>query len=115
VAGSEPEPGAAHRRLALAAGVIGGAGIVLGIVAGSVALIKKGARDDACGGTFPDCTERVRESEINGAQRAMWTAGTLSTIGFISGAALLALGATLYLVAPTRSRGALSSHVVATW
>jgi tetratricopeptide (TPR) repeat protein len=86
-----------QRTWGLVVGGVGLAGLALGAVAGGVAMAKKSTLEDE------QHDPTVGAQRFN-AQRA--TAGTLattSTVGFIAGGMGLAVGATLYLTAPTSS------------
>lgn len=96
---AERRPARSYRT---AGAVIGGAGVValvLGAVAGSRALSKRNEARDVCGNDEP--SQCHAESGV-----AIWgsasTAGTLSTIGFVAGGALVVTGAALWFLAPLR-------------
>lgn len=96
---AERRPARSYR---IAGAAVGGAGVValvLGAVAGSRALSKRNEARDVCGNDEP--SQCHAESGV-----AIWgsasTAGTLSTIGFVAGGALVATGAALWFLAPLR-------------
>lgn len=78
---------------AIAAFAIGGVGVSVGAVAGALALANKLDLDEAC--PTQDTCDPSRAGQI----AAMKTQSTVSTIGFAVGAAGLAVGAVLFVVA----------------
>lgn len=95
----ERKPARSYR---IAGAAVGGAGVValvLGAVAGSRAISKRNEARDVCGNSDP--SQCHTESGV-----AIWgsasTAGTLSTIGFVAGGALVATGTALWFLAPLR-------------
>jgi hypothetical protein len=103
-----PSAGGLSRTLTIAAFGLGGAGIVTGVVAGSLAL---GARKEAAGA----CPARRCELGSRGAAALddFRTYRTVSTIGYGVGAAGAALG-TILLLAPSTKSGA-ELGVVPSW
>jgi hypothetical protein len=105
--GTHPSP--TYRTLGLVVGGAGVAGIAVGAVFGVMAIGKHSDVTTRCAG-FPTCPEADRavlEDLNSNAQRD----GTISTIGFVVGGALLAGGAVLFFMAPQvpdrlRTRGA---------
>lgn len=101
-----PVPAPVERRPArgyrIAGAAIGGAGVValvLGAVAGSRAISKRNEARDVCGNAEPSqCHAEAGVPIWDSAS----TAGTLSTIGFVAGGALVASGAALWFLAPLR-------------
>jgi hypothetical protein len=90
-----PPPSRADRTWAIVAGAGGVAGIAVGTIAGIVALSKKNDVTSLCGADFPaHCANDTpaARSDLSDAHGM----ATISTVGFISGAALLALGVVLY-------------------
>jgi hypothetical protein len=87
-----------YRTLALVLGGAGVAGIAVGAVFGVMAIGKHSDVTSRCAG-FPTCPEADRAAldDLNtSAQRN----GTISTIGFAAGGALLAGGALIFFAAP---------------
>jgi hypothetical protein len=82
----------ARRTLGFASIGVGAAGLGLGAVTGVLALQKHGALTDAC----PDGHCREQTDAIRG----LHTMETLSTAGFIGGAALAATGIVLFITTP---------------
>jgi hypothetical protein len=109
---AQANDGAMQRRVGLVAGAVGLGGIVLGSVAGIVALGKKETLTTRCEqhkGDFPSrCgAGQLSEDERNALTREADTFqawGTTSTIGFVAGGALLALGVVLYATAPSGAK-----------
>ncbi len=94
VAAPPPAPTSTQRLVAIGAGGVGLAGVVLGSVFGGLAVAKLNQAEAACP-THAGCpgqaiTERNTET----------TYASVSTGAFIVGGALLAAGVTLYLTAP---------------
>jgi hypothetical protein len=84
---------------------VGAAGLVVGGVAGVLAMSKHGDLEEAC----PDgrCPEAERDN-LDGYR----TAGTISTVGFIVGGVAAAAGVTLLLTAPKgREKASLELRV----
>ena len=106
----EPEGadvGSKQRTMGLVVGGVGVAGVIVGGVFGLLASGAKSSAKDACGPGYPsNCTNTdgtaaapknsVAEDKTSSAK----TDATISTIGFIAGAALVAGGAVLYFTAP---------------
>jgi hypothetical protein len=83
---------------AIVAGGVGVAGIVVGSITGAMVFGKKGDVDDNCNGNV--CNQDGKDA-ADSAQ----TLGLVSTIGFGVGAAGLAAGALLFLLAPDEAEG----------
>jgi hypothetical protein len=76
---------------------VGGAGLVLGVVTGALAIGKHSSLASECpGGT---CTTSSSQSDLS----SYHTMGALSTVGFIVGGVGVAAGAILWFVAPSAS------------
>jgi hypothetical protein len=88
--------GSSRRTLGFVALGVGGAGLVLGGVAGALALGKKGDIDDS-----PNCRENQCLPSEQDTVDGYRTWRTVSSIGLIGGAVLAAAGATLVLTAPS--------------
>lgn len=72
---------------------VGGAGLVVGVVAGVMAMSKKGELDDACRGSrCPPSASSIHD--------AYTTRGLVSTIGFVTAVVGGGAGAALYFMAP---------------
>ncbi len=80
---------------ALAAGGLGG--LALGAIFGGLAVAKRSDLDALC----PD---KTCDQAGAGARNDAWTYATVSTIGLVSGAVLLAGGAVMFLLAPRASK-----------
>jgi hypothetical protein len=93
-------PGSAERgmgtqkMLGLVAGGVGVAGVAVGSVFGLMALSQKSQQESDCGGP---CSAQSHAQAINDHSTAI-TDGTISTVGFIAGGALLVGGAALFLI-----------------
>ncbi len=99
-AGAAPASGSAEGGRRLGAYVAGGAGValvVVGAVTGGLALGKKSV-------VGADCQGLVCSSTGEAAVNAGKTLGTVSTVGFVVGAAGLAAGAVLFFTAPGRAK-----------
>jgi hypothetical protein len=105
--GEAPPPIAAHSGMAAqkAAGLVGGgvgvAGLVVGGIFGALALSDKSAQTAACNAS--PCTGDARARALDDHSSAR-SDGTVSTIGFVAGGALLAGGLALFFTAHTRER-----------
>lgn len=93
---SPASDGSTQRALAFAALGVGGAGLVLGTITGSLAITKHGAIAAAC----PD-PHRCTAPDIV----SYHTLGALSNAGFIGGALIAAAGVVLFATAPKPNRG----------
>lgn len=93
------DPGIANgdtqRGVALVLGGVGLAGIAVGAVAGAIAMGDASTAHDDCSDDRVCATEEGKDA----AERAQGAA-LISTVGFIGGAALLASGVVLYVIAP---------------
>jgi len=76
---------------------LGGAGLALGIIAGSIAL-----------GSQPDCPDGICGSSVTDSEMSSYnTLLDLSSVGFIAGGVLAAAGVTLLVTAPKPERAAI--------
>jgi hypothetical protein len=89
-----------QRKLALAAGAVGAAGLVVGGVFGAKAMT---AWDDAKGRCDAGSPRACDPDGVSLAGDAS-TFATVSTIGFVAGGALLGLGVVLWVSAPSAKR-----------
>jgi hypothetical protein len=97
-----------RRNIALGVGGIGAAGVLLGTVAGIVAVAKHGEATSACPlypGPCPD-------HSVDAPDQASRTWATVSTVSFVLGAGGLAAGAVLFYLARNDDRRPLSARVV---
>ena len=82
--------------------MVGGAGVVGLVIGGVFGLVSKSTYNSAfqneCGNNPNTCTNQGAQDGQTAHSQA-----TISTVGFIAGAALLAGGALLYFTAPTGS------------
>lgn len=104
-----PEEGSTTRTLGF---VLGGAGIVavgVGAVTGIVALGASSDLKDACA-SYPQCPGDRRGELVDLDDRAR-SFGTISTVAFIAGAALVVTGAVLLFTAPSSRRGQLGRPI----
>lgn len=104
VAPAPPAQGAGSlmRVLGFTAGGIGIAGLVVGGVAGAVAMSRNNQAGKSCNGAA--CTDPAAITLTADAR----TAAAVSTGGFVAGGILLAGGATLLILAPRSPQGAAS-------
>ncbi len=86
--------------LGLAAGGLGVAGLVVGGVFGAMTLSEKSQQQSACGSP---CSPANHTQAVNDHSTGM-TDGTISTVGFIAGGALLVGGAVLFFTAHPSSQ-----------
>lgn len=110
-----PEPAPAwptQRKVAIAAGALGAAGIALGVGFGLAALSKastwKTLVDEGCNNPARDCKSTALIQTIQGIERDRSTFATGSTAGFIAGGAAIAGGLVLWVAAPRRDGASLS-------
>lgn len=103
--GDTDADGDAQRVMGLIVGGVGVAGLAVGGVAGAMALGKSAEGDEACEGTA--CTQQGLDlhDEAN-------TLANVSNVGFIAGAALVAVGAVVFFTAPSAAEAALGSPLV---
>ncbi|MEJ7729381.1 MAG: hypothetical protein WKG00_09200 [Polyangiaceae bacterium] len=94
VAGIDPDSAGGRRTAAWVAFGVGGAGLGVGLVAGAIALGKKGDLDDACGQDH-GCPV-ANEGDLDGYR----SAGVVSTVGFVVGGLGAATGALILLTLP---------------
>jgi hypothetical protein len=87
-----------QRTVGLVTGGVGIGGLALGTIFGVISLSAHSTVVGRCA-TYPRCPEADRP-ELQDLNSRAETTGTISTISFVTGAALLALGATLFLTAP---------------
>jgi len=105
---SQPQagPGAGmgtQRVLGLTSGIVGVAGLGLGVVFGLLTTSAWNRAKSACGGDPSQCLNvAAGQSDHNTAV----TDSTVSTVAFVAGGALLATGALLLLTAPARTSAA---------
>ncbi|MGH7436544.1 MAG: hypothetical protein ACRENE_12795 [Polyangiaceae bacterium] len=103
-----PSSGLGTRRIAgLVMGGVGVVGLGLGAAFGLMASSAWSNAKSACGGDVTRCTD---PATANSDRNTTTSDGTLSTIGFVAGGALLAGGAVLFLL-PTASQGTSSARV----
>ncbi len=112
---TEPPPlaksdGSFQTTAAYVASGVGIAGLVLGSVAGLVAKGKNDDSKDACPNDGV-CTNDAALRSNNQAHD--WA--TVSTIGFISGAVLVAAGVVLWVTAPKSKTVGIANGLVVTW
>jgi hypothetical protein len=98
-----------HRTVGLVVAGVGLVSIAFGSVFGVLAIDKHGDVKDKCP-TFPTCPESQRSALENVSATAQQY-GTLSTITFLAGGALVAGGALIYLTAPTIAPSGKSARV----
>jgi hypothetical protein len=99
----EEEGSDSQRTVAYVVGGVGAAGIVVGSIFGGIAISKKG--DAGCDGN--QCASDARLDSYNDAQEA----GTISTVAFIAGGALLATGVVLFITSGTSEDGGVNAEV----
>jgi serine/threonine-protein kinase len=97
VPGAPPEPPrwTVLHTSAVTATAVGGVGILVGAVAGLIALVD--GKTAGCSGGFCPTPAALDSSH------AAYQAGTASTVGFVIGGVALAGGATLWILAPSRT------------
>lgn len=89
--------GSTQRTVGIVLGGVGLAGVAVGTIFGVIAITKKSEADKECQPPDRDvCTQKGID-----ASESSTSAGNVSTVGFIAGAALLAGGAVLYFTAPS--------------
>ena len=94
-----------QRVLALGAGGVGVAGVVIGTIFGLVASSNWSSAKNDCGsGCGPTAKAQQEKDDAN-------TAATVSTVGFVAGGVLLAAGTALYFTAPSASPQAAEVHL----
>jgi hypothetical protein len=95
VAGATPSSGSTQKTLGLVSGGVGVAGLVIGGIFGAMASSKWSSAKSDCGAICP--ANAPAQQEKNDAQ----SAATVSTIGVVGGAVLVAAGAVLFFTAPS--------------
>ena len=95
VAGAAPSGGSTQKTLGLVSGGVGVAGLVVGAIFGAIASSKWSAAKSDCGALCP--ANAPAQQEKNDAE----SAATVSTIGVVGGAVLVAAGAVLFFTAPS--------------
>jgi hypothetical protein len=88
----------AQRTLGIVTGAVGVGGVLTGTIFGLVSLSAHSSVLDRCA-SYPVCPSSDRAVIDDRNDRAAVT-GTISTIGFVAGAVLLAAGAVLFFTAP---------------
>lgn len=88
------DPGGTQRILGFVALGVGGAGLLVGVITGALAMGQHSDLEEAC----PDSQCLPAEQDNLDSYRTM---GTVSTIGFIAGGVLAATGVVLVLTAPS--------------
>jgi hypothetical protein len=99
-----PQP-PSRRPLAYATGGLGVAGLLVGVIAGSLAIGRKGVVDD-------HCTGRACDAEGKAAGDAGKTLASVSTLGFAVGAAGIGVGVLLFVSEPKPANAAASGKLV---
>jgi hypothetical protein len=102
-AATEPSSGGTQRTVALIAGGLGIVGLGVGSYFGLRAISKKNDYESQQG-PGGECLNETCETTSHDA----YTAGTISTIAFVAGGALLGTGAVLWLTAPSGPEGEAS-------
>jgi hypothetical protein len=92
--GADEGAGDTQRLLGFVSLGVGGAGLIVGVITGALAMDKKSTLDDAC----PEA--RCPASEQDNLD-SYHTVGTVSTVGFIAGGVLAVAGVVLVLTAPS--------------
>jgi hypothetical protein len=113
-ASSPPEPGPVEptrpaqgrRTLAITVGSVGLAGIVTGAIFGGMTFSAVSSVNNDCP-THTHCSQQAFSARSTGT-----TYGTISDVGFIAGAALLATGITLWFTAPREPAAVTGVQVV---
>lgn len=96
-----PPSSSSQRTLGLVTGGVGIGGLMLGTIFGVLSLNAHSTVIGRCS-TYPKCPESDR-AELENLNSRAETTGNISTISFVAGAALLALGAALFFTAPASS------------
>jgi hypothetical protein len=100
---SGASPGGTQRAVGLAVGGVGVAGVVIGAVFGLVASSKwSSAKTDCGGGCGPNSVAQSEKSDAS-------SAATISTVGFVAGAVLLAGGVAVFFTAPSASHSSTAT------
>jgi hypothetical protein len=98
--GERARRGDLQRTVGIAAGGVGLGGLVIGTIAGIVALSKNAQLRDACGGDVSHCIAMPSSPSVAGPRSDARAAATVSTVGFVVGAVLVAGGVAVYFLAP---------------
>jgi hypothetical protein len=93
--GQDESAGNGQRRSALIVGAVGVVALAVGAGAGIFSIVKNGQAKDVCP-NFNSCPDADGRSNWNAATDA----GTVSTIGFVAGGAIVTAAAILYFTAP---------------
>jgi hypothetical protein len=91
--------GSSQRTIGLVLGGVGLAGVAVGVVTGLLAISKNSDAEKLCP-TDGAC----RSAEGVDANESARSMGTVSTIGFVAGGALVSAGAVLFFTAPSSAR-----------
>jgi hypothetical protein len=107
---SEPPPpspsdGSGQRTAGLVVGGVGVAGVVVGSIFGVMAMGKESSSKTAC--PTSECSNPQAVSDNSDAK----SSATVSTIGLIAGAALVAGGAAIYFTAPKKHPTSAAFHL----
>jgi hypothetical protein len=91
--------GSAMRGVGLVVGGVGIAGLAVGGIFAGLSVSAHDSYQNACGSAIGAAPNQCNQAGVNGERDAA-TKGTVSTVALIGGGALLATGATLFLLAP---------------
>jgi hypothetical protein len=100
----EPSSGSSRKTIGIIVGGVGVAGLAFGGIAGLVAMSKHDDAKSKCVAYPNHCSSDGSAEGPNDDARSF---ATMSTIGFIGGGALVAIGAALYLTAPKAKAAAV--------
>jgi hypothetical protein len=92
--------GSARRTTGLVVGGVGVAGLVAGVITGSLVFVEKGSITSSCT-IYPQCGKNFSSAESSYGKAQ--TLGAASEVGFIAGGAALVTGAVIYFTAPRSS------------
>jgi hypothetical protein len=102
---ARPSGGSTQKVLGLVSGGVGVAGLVVGSIFGAIASSKWSSAKTDCGaGCAADAPAQQEKSDAA-------SAATLSTVGVVGGAVLLAAGVALFLTAPSEGSGVASLRI----
>ena len=108
--------GSGQRTIGMIVGGAGVAGLVVGGIFGGLAIGSKSTAKSSCGPepafSYPTKCDINKQPDTDSANKAAKTQSTISTIGFIAGAALAAGGAVLYFTAPKGSQSTTAARRV---